>query len=196
MPKDIDAVDIERLAELSKKGNREAFGRLYDCLFVKIYRFAYYRSYRKDAAEDITSLTFLKALENLQSFSREKGNFSAWLYGIARNCLADYYRQKSKTADLMSVWDLAACDDVEIDAENRSNWENLQPYLSRLSAVERDILFMRVWDELPYQEIAVIIGKSEASCRMVFSRTIACIRKEMLAAMFIMFVLLKDSLFH
>jgi len=65
--------------------------------FKRIYSYLYYRCLHKETAEDLTASVFLKTLEKLSTFNPENGNFFAWLYGIAKNLLADFYRARVKT---------------------------------------------------------------------------------------------------
>jgi RNA polymerase sigma-70 factor, ECF subfamily len=171
--------EIAALVRDSQEGDRDAFGRLYDHFVKKIFNYIYFRTYRKDLAEDIVSQTFLKALEKLHSYKPEKGALSAWLYRIAHNTLMDHYRQRKGTVNIDDVWDIPGDRNVEVDAENRLGWEKLKPLLEQLSARERDIILMRVWDEMSYREIGEIVGSSEASCKMAYSRAVKALRKVM-----------------
>jgi len=66
--------------------------------------------------------------------------------------------------------------------------ESLKPYLAKLSSEQRDILMLRLWEEKSYKEIAEVLGKSEASCKMAFSRSIKTLRKQMPLHLFLLFL--------
>lgn len=174
-----DVPDLESLALSSQQGDREAFGKLYDHFVKKIYNYIYYRTYRRDLSEDLTSLTFLKALEKLGTFKPDRGTFSAWLYRIAHNALMDHFRQKKGQMSLDDIKEVAGKADVEADADNRVKWEKLKPFLEKLSPREKDIILMRVWDGLSYKEIGDVLGSSEASCKMAYSRAVRYLRNEL-----------------
>jgi DNA-directed RNA polymerase specialized sigma24 family protein len=57
-----------------------------------------------------------------------------------------------------------------------------------LPRTQRDVVIMRLWDELSYAEIAAITGKSEAACKMTFSRALAALRTSLPPAAFILFI--------
>jgi RNA polymerase sigma-70 factor (ECF subfamily) len=185
-------MDADRLALRSREGDREAFGRLYELFAKRIYAYFFYRSLSRETAEDLTSSVFVKALEALDGFRPEPGGFSAWIYSIARNALIDHYRRSSRVeavGDLSSgAWDLVDGTDLEMEAAERDRWERLRPYLAELSAEQREILIMRLWDELPYREIARITGKAEGACKMAYSRALSYLREAMPLALFIAFL--------
>lgn len=177
--------DIEALALSSQQGDRDAFGKLYDLFVKKIYNYIYFRTYRRDLSEDLTSLAFLKALEKLNTFKPDRGSFSAWLYRIAHNALMDHFRQRKGQVNLDDIWEVAGPANVETDAENRVSWEKLKPVMSKLSPRERDIILMRVWDGLSYKEIGDVLGSSEASCKMAYSRAVRYLKNELPLLLFI-----------
>jgi len=173
-------MDIDALAQRSREGDREAFGRLYDIFSKRIYSYIYYRTLRRETAEDLMAAVFLKALEGLGGYAPGPGGFPAWIYAIARNAIADHYRRESRLESIedrpVGVWDIAAADDAVLDAENRDLWERVRPLLADLAAEPREILVMRIWDGMSHAEIARVLGKSEAACKMAFSRALASLR--------------------
>lgn len=178
--------DESRLIESCKNGDARAFGQLYDAYVQKIYRFVYYKTYHKETAEDLTSVVFTKALENIGRFD-VTGSFQAWLYTIARNAVTDHYRTQKKYIDIDDVWDIADGKDMEIDIANRRQLEEVQKYLQALPSKQRDIVIMRVWQSMSYTEIAQALKTTESSCKMAFSRAIHKLRKDMpLALLLIM----------
>jgi RNA polymerase sigma-70 factor (ECF subfamily) len=162
--------------------SREEFARVYDTHASKIYQFIYYKTYHREIAEDLTATTFLKALEHLYQYDPEKGSISSWLYQIARNCVTDHFRSRRRTIAIDDVWDCAGHQNVELDAEQRENLEELRAVMTKLPVNQRDILILRIWQELSYKEIAQIMGKSEGACKMMFVRVITHLRKHLSVA--------------
>lgn len=184
-------INEQEIIKACQNGELAQFGQLYDAYIKKIYDFIYYKTTHKETAEDLTSQTFFKALEKIKTFSPERGNFSSWIYQIARNTVIDHYRTKKEAIDIEDVWDLAGREDIERDLDLKGKLEKIEKYLGTLKHEQREIIIMRVWQDLSYQEIAAILCKSEASCKMVFSRAIIALRKEMPAHLLIYFLLLK-----
>jgi RNA polymerase sigma-70 factor (ECF subfamily) len=176
-----------QLALRSREGDREAFAGLYDAYAQKIYRYLYYRVQNRHAAEDLTSTVFLKALSGVSGLDPEKGSVSAWLYTIARNALTDHFRTRKTTVDLEDVWDaLVSGTDIVRDAETAERLKQVDKHLMVLTAAQRDIVLLRLWDGLSYAEIAEATGKSEAACKMAFSRGLTALRAAMPLALFLL----------
>jgi len=172
-------IDEKKAVAGFQKGNAGDFTSLYDAYAGKIYSFIYFKTQHRETAEDLTSKTFLKALDNLDSFDAGKGSFSTWLYSIARNNVIDFYRTKKNESDINDIWDLSSTDDIERDVEARQKLDKIEKYLKKLKSEHREMIILRVWNELSYKEISGITGKSEASCKMMFSRSIKELKKEM-----------------
>lgn len=165
----------EFLIERAKAGDREAFGSLYGIYIKRIYDFVYFRVASKELAEDLVSAIFIKVMENMSKFDSKKGSFSSWTYRIARNHVIDHYRTSKSQSSL---------EDVELSDEG-SQAERTEDsvfllqadkLLKTLKPEQRDIIIMRVWDELPYADIAAITGKSEAAAKMCFKRAVETLR--------------------
>jgi RNA polymerase sigma-70 factor, ECF subfamily len=162
-----------------QEGDQEAFGVLYDRYAEKIYRFVYYKTFDRVAAEDITASVFLKGFEKIRSFDTKRGNFSQWLYGIARNAVIDYYRSRKVHEDVEDIFDLGESDRTEEKIDARELLAKVEQYLETLSPRQREIVVLRVWEELSYKEIAAIVGGSEDSTKMMFSRMIRELREKL-----------------
>ena len=157
-------------------GQQDYFIDLYDLYIDKIYRFLYYRINHQQTAEDLTSQTFLKALNNIQTFDGAKGTFQAWLYKIAYNLLIDHYRKFKPTLDLTYAEQTASQDNSEQLAEQYFNKRQVAELLQQLPEATQELIILRVWEELPYAEIAKILNKTENSLKMQFSRAISSLR--------------------
>lgn len=170
------------------------FDALYTRYLKGIYAFIYYRTMERMTAEDLTSQTFLKALENIGSYNPHKGAFSTWLYRIARNTVFDHFRTTRQTKNIDDVWDLPADDNPFLDTAGHVEAQQIQSVLHTLPKDKRDLILMRLWDGLSYKEIAQLTGKSEAACKMTFSRTIAELREQLSPTAFVFFLLLHSFL--
>lgn len=178
-----------QLVAAAQAGDAEAFGLLYDRYVRKIHDYLFYRCHHRETAEDLTSLTFTKALERLASFDANKGTFSAWVYRIARNALIDHYRALKPETDIEDVWDLLRDGtDMVRDAETAERLRQVETHLATLPAQQRELVIMRVWDGLTYAEIAAVTGKSEAACKMAFSRTMTALREVLPLAALLLFL--------
>ncbi len=168
-------------------GQTEVFGAIYDKYVRKIYDFIYFKTHHKETAEDLCSRVFMKCLEHIANYDAQKGSFSSWLYRIATNTVIDHYRTQKSNVDIVDAWDIASSEDVARDVENRDQFSQVQKYLADLKPEQREIIILRIWNDLSYKEIAEIIGKSEDNCKMIFSRAVGTMRKEVLLAFLIMF---------
>src|SRR3990172_6295416 len=88
-----DEADLVRRAQ---QKDQEAFARLYEGYFDKIYRYIVIKIGNEMEAEDMTQQVFLNALQSISSFRWQGVPFSAWLYRIAHNQVVDHLRKKTK----------------------------------------------------------------------------------------------------
>jgi RNA polymerase sigma-70 factor (ECF subfamily) len=184
-----DDIDIDSLVASCQAGTLEDFDPIYRAYVKQIYGFTYRRTLNRETAEDLTSITFMKALEKIGSYKSGKGAFGAWLFRIARNTITDHYRTNRPVTNIEDVWDLASDDATDVTVEHRLAYEQIKEALQKLSSDKRDIVMMRLWDGLSYKEIAAITGKTETNCKVIFSRTLEVLRTETALAAFILLLL-------
>jgi RNA polymerase sigma-70 factor (ECF subfamily) len=168
----------KELVTKSRDGDRLAFGQLYDLHVRRIYNFIYYKTLQKDVAEDLTSQTFFKVLKNIHTVDPEQ-SFVSWVYRIAQNTVIDHFRSLRPVADIDDIWDISDGTDIAKEAVNAEDAKHIERYLKKLSKLERDIIIMRVWQELPYKHIAEIVDKTETNCKVIYSRSMQKLRKLM-----------------
>lgn len=154
------------------------FSDHYSALFPKIYSYMIYRVHDQQLSEDLTSQTFLKAMEKLEQFDAEKASIKTWLYTIAQNVLIDHFRTHRHHADLDTAQEISAEDDILASVIKKEDNEKVHQLLSKLTAQQRRIVILRLWDDLSYQEIAQLTGKSVASLKMTFMRALSLLRAE------------------
>lgn len=151
---------------------RRGFRQFYDFIF----RFVSVRLPVNNETEDIVAEVFSRAWRQIDEFDSNHGEMQAWLTGIARHLVADFWRKKEE----INIEDVEAT----ISLRNIPFWRaldyqwQLERLLSKLSSASRAILIMRHIDGCSYEEIAEVVGKSPEAVRQVVSRTLNQLRKE------------------
>ncbi len=187
----MEALDDGQLVAAYRGGDQAAFGVLYDRYLEKIYRFIFYKTFDTATAEDLTSSTFFKALNKIGTLDLTRGTFSAWIYSIARNTVIDHYRSRHMAAATgEDIFDLSEENRTEETLDAKESLATVQEYLKTLSPTQREIVTLRLWEERSYAEIAAIVGGTESSVKMAFSRTIRKLREDLGALTLIALVIL------
>ncbi len=167
----MEQVELQAIARIHK-GELEAFAELYDLYVKAIYAFLISRVSHRSVAEDLTSDVFMKAFEAMPRFDSRKASFKTWVYQIARNRLIDHYRTQKPSDAIEQAATVPAASDVVGDLETTLHREHIQKLLEQLPDESRELVTMRVWDDLSYKEIADITGKPEANLKVQFSRAL------------------------
>ena len=177
-------------------GNLKEFGVLYDRYVKKIYDFIYYKTWHRETAEDLTSQVFFKALEHIKSYDENKGNFSSWVYRIARNAVIDHYRTKKTETNIDDAWGLHDDTNIERDIDTAEKLAKVKTYLEQFKPQQREVVILRLWENMSYQEIADATGLSVANCKMTVSRVLSKLRQDMALAVFYIGLLMTHYLWQ
>lgn len=172
--------DEKQLIKRAQDGEAEAFGLLYDHYLPKIYRFVLLKVSQREEAEDLTHQAFLKAWEGIERYTDLGFPFGTWLYQISRNLVIDHYRSSMKSRGDASIESLELMGedlvaetrpiDVEIDAKLALG--KIAAAIQKLKDVEQDVVIMRFIEDLPHEEVARVIGKSEGAVKLIQHRAI------------------------
>lgn len=156
-----------------QEGKYHAFETLYERYFQKVYTYLFYKTGKEETAQDICSETFLSAFEHLKDFKTEKGgNFGGRLLSIAHHKYVDWIRKNKEEAlslneEIISEEKESLLDKVDISIQA----EQILSFLETLGEEKKEIVILRLRDQLNYDEIAVLLDKTPESCRKLFSRT-------------------------
>lgn len=161
----------------SQSGDWSNFDQLYAAYLPRIYGFVFNRVRHKQTAEDLTAQVFYKVVDHLGSFRADQGGFQAWVYRIARNQVIDHYRVSKPTADLETAAEPQVGDDFVEQIDLGMNAAALKRQLKQLSEQQREVVMLRVWDDLSHAEIAAVLNISEANSKVIFSRAVARLRQ-------------------
>lgn len=163
----------------------EAFGRIYETYFEKIFRYVGLKTGFGAEAEDLTQQVFMKALESIGSY-KVQGDipFSAWLYRIAHNQVVDHLRKRSRrpTAELDENLPLPAKDDPAAETELKMESRALMAATRQLTAAQQEVIALRFGAELPIAEVARLTGRTEGAVKAMQHAAIASLRKIMVDA--------------
>lgn len=180
--------NIQKLISEASFGDGKSFGELYELNVERIFRFVYLRTSHRQSAEDLTSDVFLKAAGAIKRFDSESGNFTAWLYAIARNTIIDHYRTSKSTVDLESIEVLPSLEDLSLDLNNRMLLEKVQKQLLRLPPKEREVVMLRVWDGLSHREISELLGSSESAVKVAYLRGLRKLQAKNITLLLLVFI--------
>jgi RNA polymerase sigma-70 factor (ECF subfamily) len=172
-------VEIKNLIINAKRGDSEAFGRVYQEYFSPIYRFLYFRLGDKGLADDLTQNVFVKVFESLDSIVISDKSPLTYFYTVARNLLIDNYRKKKipNISDEEAESKLIEENNPEKEAILHHDSQRLRSALQNISKDEADALILKFIDNYPNDEIGKIMGKSEVAVRQLQSRGLKSLRK-------------------
>lgn len=177
-----DVLAEERVLIQRAKEDSDAFGVLYQRYVDRIYNYVYYRVGNHADAEDLTSRVFFRALQHIGRYQDQGVPFSAWLYRIARNMVANWHRDNSRrqflALDDVAQWRFSE-DGPEVTAQFAENKELLLTALRRLPPDRQEMLILKFVDRLPNAEIGRIMGRSEGAIKSLYHRTLLALRDEM-----------------
>lgn len=158
------------------------FEQAYDEHCWRLFGFFAYRVNSRADAEDLTQLTFERALAAWESFDSTRASVATWLFAIARNLLIDHHRAAG--APTRQGIPLDALDpSSEPRAPGPEGDLGLSPdlaaALAQLSDREREILALRFGGDLGGPEIAAAMGLSLANVQQIVSRSLRKLCREL-----------------
>lgn len=182
MPRsNLQETDDKELVALAAKGDRDAFGALYERYTPKVFRHVYYLTNDPHTAEDLTAQTFLNALEAIHRYEDRGVSLLAWLLRIAYNLTINYKKVKKNGAH--SLPESLEVEGVEFSpeasCEAKSDGERVWRVVKRLRGDQREVIVMRFIDGLSYPDIAQILGKSIGAVRVIQYRALCSLRRRL-----------------
>lgn len=174
--KDSESALIARARE-----DPEAFGVLYERHVRQIYRYVYYRTGNQQDAEDLTARVFYRALEKLPYYEDRGAPFTAWLYRIAHNLVANWLRDRSRrpVVALDSVV-LSGTErqDPHVAAEAQDEKEFLMEAVRQLAPDRQQLLILKLVEGMTNAEIGDVMERSEGAIKSLYHRTLVALREE------------------
>jgi RNA polymerase sigma-70 factor (ECF subfamily) len=180
-------IDEEAFLIEEAKKDPLAFGKLFDRYYDKILNYTLHRTANIALAEELTSNTFFKALNNLWTFKWRNIPFSAWLYRIASNEVHQYFRKKKhfQSLPLEEYEEIVPDESSQADKElleaeshylKQKLFIKIHKSISELKVNYQEVLVLRFFEDKSIKEIGEILGKSEGTIKSLLHRAIAKLR--------------------
>lgn len=159
----------EELAIMYVDGDNKAFDLLLSRNQEKLFTYILFVVRDREMANDMFQETFFKVVSRLQQGKYiANGKFSAWLMRIAHNVIMDLYRQQRaqnivdapKENDLSNVGSTLLESSREGELVNNQVMEDVRRMMSHLPASQREVVFMRFYQQMSFKEIAEATGVS------------------------------------
>jgi RNA polymerase sigma-70 factor (ECF subfamily) len=163
-------------------GDEQAFGMLYERYVGRIYNYVYYRTGSQYDAEDLTARVFLRAMKHIQNYQDRGIPFSAWLYRIAHNLVANWHRDNSRRQEI-------ALEDTYVAQHGREHpeasllhteeQEALLTIIRQLPPERQQLLILKFVEHLSNAEIGQVMGRTEGAIKSLYHRTLLSLRDSM-----------------
>lgn len=177
MPEVID----EKTLLLAAQEDQEAFGALYERYVGRIYNYIYYRTGNQHDAEDLTARVFFRALRHIEHYTDRGLPFSAWLYRIAHNLVANWHRDNSRRKEVPLeeiILVRQGSEHPEILLMQSEEEDNLLEIIRSLPPDRQQLLILKFVEHLSNAEIGQIMGRSEGAVKSLYHRTLLSMRDE------------------
>jgi len=176
----VQELSDEAALALAKQGDQEAYGLLYLRYVNRIYNYVYYRTGNQYDAEDLTARVFFRAMKHIPNYTDRGLPLSAWLYRIAHNLVANWYRDNSrrKVVSLDEILLVRPDGDhpesVLMEVEDQ---EKLLDVIRVLHPDRQQLLILKFVEHLSNAEVGQIMGRTEGAIKSLYHRTLLELRE-------------------
>ncbi len=172
----------EEVLTRAAQGDREAFGQLYEQYIDRIFNYVYYRTGNLHDAEDLTARVFQRAMNHIHTYTDRGVPFSAWLYRIAHNLVANWHRDRSRRQEI-PLNDLPVVpskeDRPETSLVRSQEQDSLLHLIRQLPPERQNLLILKFVENLSNAEIGQIMGRSEGAVKSLYHRTLLSLRDDL-----------------
>lgn len=173
-----DLMTDEQIMEAVKNGDLQQASLLFERYNIRLFNFLARMTLDREQAEDLTQNVFLRMIRYRNSY-KEGMKFQAWIYQVARNVFSDHYQaHKNKKADFMSVEKMS---EQVMESEEGKQTEEKEQLLRRSLAMlnddQRELLVLTRFQQMKYEEVAVILDTTVANIKVKVHRAIAKLRE-------------------
>ena len=178
---------IQKLLSRARSGSRKSMGQLAVVVWERLYPFVFRTTFDHDLTEDVLQETLLAITRQVTSL-RESRRFWPWVYRIAWSKIQDNRRRsRLRSGDKMKMFrnhtgDAQAGGESLLDAQiHAENLRQVSEVFEQLSYQYKDVLWLRYYEQLPYERIASMTRTTPQMARVRFHRAKKCLKARLLA---------------
>ena len=145
------------------------FVEIYDLYYKDIYLFIRSLSKDENIAEEITQESFFKALKSIDTFDGSK-DIKAWLFTIAKNTYFTHYKKTKNETPLNESIEFFKDVNIIMDLSNKEDALIIHRFLHSMKEPYKEVFQLRVFGELPFEDIGIIFGKNSGWARVTYYR--------------------------
>lgn len=163
----------EEVLENARRLEESALSALVKRSYPFVFRYLYYRSVTREDAEDLTSEVFVRVVNSIKG---QKGYFPAWLIGIARNLLTDYYRKRGRSRETSLEQIEEPSSDSDKNEKDALRPDDIRKMLDFLTDEQKEVIILRFIEGNTNEEVAKIMNKSVGAIKGLQFRALSALR--------------------
>src|SRR5512139_1575924 len=158
----------------------EALAHIHDTYYTSIFRYVAFRVGDHATAEDLTSEVFTRLLAALRDKNAPQNTLRGWLYGVAARVVSDHHRRAYRVPQVELDESLASTNHDPADiVEGKLTQESVQRAMQDLTEEQRHVLSLRFGSDMPIQDVARALGKSEGAIKQLQARAVAALARQL-----------------
>ena len=158
----------------------EALAQIHDTYFAAIFRYIAFRVGDRQTAEDLASEVFTRFLSALRDRTAPQNTLRGWLYGVAARVVNDHYRKHYRAPQVELDESIVSNESNPADiVEAMLTHADLKQAMSELTDEQQNVISLRFGYDLPIQEVARTMGKTEGAIKQLQARAIAMLARKL-----------------
>ncbi len=158
----------------------DALAAIHDTYYAPIFRYIAFRVGDRDVAEDLSSEVFTRLLTALRNQSTPRNTLRGWLYGVAARVVSDHYRKHYRASQVKLEDSIVSREAGPAETlEAVLTRADLRRAMAELTEEQQDVLALRFGYDMPIQEVAHTMGKSEGAVKQLQARAIAALARKL-----------------
>ena len=172
--------DEPTLLTRARKLDADALAEIHDTYYTPIFRYVAFRVGDREVAEDLTSEVFTRLLSALRDRTAPQNTLRGWLYGVAARVVSDHHRQSYRAVQVELDESITSREAGPAETvEARLTRADLKRAMAELTEEQQNVIALRFGYDMPIQEVARTMGKTEGAVKQLQARAIAALARKM-----------------